>query len=76
MINRTNIPTFTEAMNGPDSAGFLKAMELEMTTLIKLETFYVVERISKLKVISSVWVFKVKKFPDGSVNKFKVLLRT
>ena len=61
-------------MNGLDSAGFLKAMESEMTTLIEMKSFDVVKRLSKHKVISSVWVFKVKRFPDGSVNKLKVRL--
>ena len=56
-------------MNGLDSAGLLKAMESEMSTLIDMETFDVVKALSKHKVISSVWVFKVKWFPDGSVNK-------
>ena len=37
MANKADTPTFTEVMNGPDSAGFLKAMELEMTTLINME---------------------------------------
>eukprot|EP00536_Pseudo-nitzschia_multiseries_P019087 jgi/Psemu1/58845/gm1.58845_g len=33
-------PTFTEAMNGPNAAGFLKAMEVGMYTLLSLmETF-------------------------------------
>ena len=68
MMNRTDTPTFTEAMSGPDSAGFLKAMELEMMTLIGMKTFDVVKYLSKHKGISSVWVFKVKRFPNGSVN--------
>ena len=72
MINRTITLTFTEAMNGPDSAGFINAIKLEMATLIEMETFDVVKRIYKHKVlIASVWVFKVKRFPDGSANKLK-----
>ena len=74
MANKMDTPTFTEAMNGPDSAGFLKAMELEMATLIEMETFDVIKRTSKLNVISSVWAFKVKRFPDGSVKKLKARL--
>ena len=38
LINRTDTTTFIEAMYGPDSAGFLKAMESEMATLIDMET--------------------------------------
>ena len=47
-------------MYGPDSTGFLKAMELETVTLIEMDTFSVISRTSKIKVISSVWAFKVK----------------
>ena len=74
MANKADTPTFTEAMNEPDSSGFLKAMELEMTTLINMDTFSVILRTSKLMVISSVWAFKVKRFPDGSVKKLKARL--
>ena len=71
MSNLTKTPTFTEAMNGPNSAGFLRAMEPEISTFIDMDTFDVVKRLSKHKVISSVWVLKVKQFPDGSVNKLE-----
>ena len=60
MINRTDTPTFVKAMNGPDSAGFLKAMESEMATLIEMETVDVAKHLSKHKVISSVWAFEVE----------------
>ena len=74
MINRTDFPTFIGVTNGPDLAGCLKAMELEISTLFDMETFDVVKRLSKHKVISYVWGFKVKRFPDGSVNKLKARL--
>ena len=51
MAYLVDTPTFTKVMNGPDSLGFFKAMELEMTTLIGMETFDVVQRSPKLKVI-------------------------
>ena len=34
MINNKDNPTLTEAMNGPDSAGFMVAMEKEIQTLV------------------------------------------
>ena len=74
MINRTDTPTFTEAMNGSDSDSFLRAMESEMSTLIDIDTFDVVKHLSKQQVLSSVWIFKVKWSPDGSVNKLKAWL--
>jgi hypothetical protein len=41
VINQDDNPTLTEAMNGPDAAGFFKAMELELATLIEMEVFTV-----------------------------------
>ena len=34
MINNEDNPTLTEAMNGPDSVGFMVTMEKEIQTLI------------------------------------------
>ena len=74
VASNADTPTFTEAMNGPDAAGFMKAMEVEINTLIKMDTFEVVDRQPWMKVISSVWAFKVKRFPDGSIKKLKARL--
>ena len=46
-------------------------MEIELQTLISMDTFIVIDREPWMKVISSVWAFKVKRFPDGSVRKLK-----
>ena len=74
LVNQSDTPSFTEAMNGPNAAGFFKAMETEIKTLITMDTFLVVDREPWMKVISSVWAFKVKRFPDGSVRKLKARL--
>jgi len=71
VANSDDTPTFTEAMNGPDSAGFFKAMQIEIETLIRMEAFIVVDRESWMKVVSGVWAFKRKRFPDGKVRKLK-----
>ena len=62
MANKTGTPTFTEAMNGPHSAGFLKATELEIATPIEMKTFDVIPCTSKLDIISSVRAFQVNNF--------------
>jgi hypothetical protein len=74
VANQDDNPTLTEAMNGPDAAGFFKAMELELDTLITMEVFTIVNREPWMKVISTVWAFKRKRFPDGSVRKLKARL--
>jgi hypothetical protein len=73
MANKEDNPTFKEAMTSPDAAGFVTAMEIEVTTLKELNVFDVVDRPPKHlnKVISGVWAFKRKRYPDGSVRKLK-----
>jgi hypothetical protein len=57
-----------------DAAGFFKAMEQELDTLIQMKVFTVIDRKPWMKVISSVWAFKRKRFPDGSIRKLKARL--
>jgi hypothetical protein len=71
VANKEDNPKLKEAMNGPDAAGFMKAMEIEIETLIKMEAFVVVDRESWMNVVSSVWAFKRKRYPDGSIRKLK-----
>jgi hypothetical protein len=70
LANKEDNPTFKEAMASIDAAGFIKAMEIETRTLIDLDVFDVVPRPQQ-KVISGVWAFKRKRYPDGSVRKLK-----
>ena len=44
LMNNDDNPNLTEAMNGPDSAGFITAMEKEIETLIDMEAFVVVDK--------------------------------
>ena len=62
-------PTLTEAMNGPNTAGFLKTTEIKIETLIDMETLNVVRRESWMKVISSIWAFKVKIYTLTDLSK-------
>lgn len=70
MANKEDNPTYKEAMVSPDAAGFMKAMELEIRTLLELDVFDIVPRPLQ-KVISGVWAFKRKRYPDGSIRKLK-----
>jgi hypothetical protein len=71
VADKEDNPTLKEAMNGPDAAGFMKAMEIEIETLIKMNAFVVVDKESWMNVVSSVWAFKRKRYPDGSLRKLK-----
>jgi hypothetical protein len=71
IANKDDNPTLKEAMNSPDSAGFMKAMEIEIDTLIHMQAFIVIDKEPWMNVVSSVWAFKRKRFPDGSIRKLK-----
>jgi hypothetical protein len=49
----------------------VKAMELELEILIKMEVFSVVDREPWMIVISTVWALKRKRFLDGNIRKLK-----
>ena len=71
VADKEDNPTLKEAMNGPDAAGFMKAMEIEIETLIKMNAFLVVNKEPWMNVVSSVWAFKRKRYPDGAIRKLK-----
>ena len=64
-------PSWEQAMNGPDREGYLKAAEIEMDTLLKMDTWDEVDREDWMNVLPSTWAFKCKRYPDGTVRKFK-----
>ena len=42
LLYNDNNPNLTEAMNGPDSTGFMAAVEKEIETLIAMQAFVVI----------------------------------
>jgi hypothetical protein len=71
VADKEDNPTLKEAMNGPDADGFMKAMEIEIEFLIKMNAFVVVDKEPWMNVVSLVWAFKRKRYPDGSLRKLK-----
>ena len=73
--NANDDPTFKEAMSGPDREGFLEAMHKEIESLESMKSWIIVPREKALNesrsIISTTWVFKRKRYPDGSVKKLK-----
>jgi hypothetical protein len=66
-----DMPTWTQAMNGPNRDGFWDACKIEVETLEDMDTWDVVDRESWMNVLPSTWAFKVKRFPSGLVKKLK-----
>jgi hypothetical protein len=59
-------------MKGPFQAEFWQAMRVELNTLVnKFRCWDHVLRLPHMNVLPSTWAFKIKRFPDGSVTKFK-----
>ena len=71
MANKEDHPTYAKALYGPDSCGFISAMETEILTRIKLNVFELVERKLDINVISRVWALCRKRYPDGLIRKLK-----
>ena len=62
-------------MNGPFAENFWKTCEVELDTLVNdIKTWDLVKRTNDMHVLPSTWAFKIKRFPDGLVKKFKARL--
>ena len=65
-------PSFDMAMKGPFQAEYWEAMRLELNTIAgDFKCWELVPRQPHMNVLPSTWAFKVKRYPDGSVKKFK-----
>jgi hypothetical protein len=70
--NAEDNPTWEQAMNGPDRAGYLEAARKELKTLAEdKDAWDVVDREEWMKVLPTTWAFKCKRYPDGRIRKFK-----
>jgi len=70
--NAADNPSWEQAVNGPDSAGYWKAMEKEIGTLQDdMNSWDVVDRQSWMNILPSTWAFRCKRFPNGEVRKLK-----
>ena len=50
---------------------FWKACLVEIETLEGMDSWEVVDRTEGMNVLQSIWAFKIKRFPDGLIKKFK-----
>jgi hypothetical protein len=70
-LNAADFPKYHEAMKSPERDEWIKAMEAELDQLERMDCWDVVDRKPNMNVISSVWAFRKKRFPDGAVRKYK-----
>ena len=65
-------PTWSQAMNSADADRWWDAMSVEMETLeVDLKAWKLVKREPWMKVLPCTWAFRIKRFPNGLVKKFK-----
>jgi hypothetical protein len=67
-------PSFYEAMHGDHQEQYLEAMKIEVASLLQQRTWKTTPRSEAGHVLTSTWVFKMKRLPDGTPSKFKARL--
>jgi Reverse transcriptase (RNA-dependent DNA polymerase) len=70
-MNNPDMPNFNQALNGEHAEEWVRAMILEVDTLMQQRTWTTVPRSNALNVLKGTWVFKLKRLPDGTPLKFK-----
>ena len=69
-----DLPSLKESLMSPQSEEWWKAMDKEIASLEEKGTWSVVNRSDvppDCEVIPATWVQRIKRHPDGSLNKFK-----
>lgn len=66
--------SYKEAVMSDDSEKWLSAMEDEYNSLLENNTWILVEKPADQKVIDNKWIYKVKKNPGTSTERFKARL--
>ena len=69
-----NPPTFAAAMASGNAAEWLAACQEEMKSLETMDVFEEVERPRGRKIVGSKWVLRIKRGPNGEVEKYKARL--
>lgn len=63
--------TFEDALRSENSAEWKKAMDREIASLKENQTWILTDLPPGAKAIPCKWVFRLKKNPDGSIDKYK-----
>jgi hypothetical protein len=66
--------TWRQLLRSPHKLKWLKALDEEFASLMGFQTWRLVPRPEKRKIIKSKWVFKIKRRPDRSIQKLKARL--
>jgi transposase InsO family protein len=72
--DREDPKSLRAALHGPDADLWSAAMDEELQMLHKNETWSIVPRPPGINIVGSKWVFRVKRHPDGTIDKYKARL--
>lgn len=70
-LDDTDPRTFSEAMARPDAAEWEAACQDEMRAFESMGVYKLVPRPKGQNVVGSKWVFRIKRGPDGTIQKYK-----
>ncbi|KAH9717203.1 hypothetical protein KPL71_021739 [Citrus sinensis] len=74
-VNEEEPRTYKEVMNSRDKLKWKKAMDEEIESLMKNETWKLIVRPEKMKTVSCKWIFKVKEYiSNAEPSRFKARL--
>ena len=80
-VNNQDSPSLQDILrlpDGPEKAAWFEAMNLELDSLLTKRTFKLVPREVALKagkqIVPTMWIFKIKRRPDGTIIKYKARL--
>ena len=74
MVDVYEPSNFKQALDSENSDEWKKAMNDEMDSLIKNETWDLVDKPVHVRILSNRWVFKIKRNADFSIDRFKARL--
>lgn len=65
---------YNEALESVESSKWKEAMDDEFRSLVKNQTWQLMKLPEGRKVIDNKWVFKIKEFPNGEIERYKARL--
>ena len=67
-------PTYIEALSGENLEEYFKAMDDEIQSLMRRDTWEIISRksVADHNLLPVIWYFKCKRKPDWTIRKFKV----
>ncbi|RWS22042.1 integrase core domain protein-like protein, partial [Leptotrombidium deliense] len=74
LIAKKEPTCFNDAVKSENCEEWLQAMNDEISSLAKNNTWKLVEKPKNINVINNRWVYRIKENTDGSVNRFKARL--